>query len=116
MSPTEIVIPVLPRGGSTDRRAGLQGSLATASESAARSISKRIMHVALDEESLARTVTAAISIAKSIQERVTPDSKFELSELEISLGVSATGKVGFIGTGLDVECEASFSVVLRHEV
>lgn len=112
---TTVVLPVLPRGKSTTRQPSVKGSLASASTSTAKALAGKLQGVQLDDASLSTTLAAAIAVADRVQARLPPSSGLDISEIEISFGVSATGKVGFLGTGLDIECEASFTIVFTKE-
>lgn len=109
---THIVLPILHEEQASGSRDVYEGELATHGGSVSKSISDRLPGIHVDERSLEETVDAALKLAASIQSQATTDSGFALSSLEVSLGVSATGKVGFLGTGVDVAGSATFTVVL----
>ena len=112
--PSSIQIPVMPRINRKPDTRTTKGALASAADSLAKSVSSKLPNVNVDEASLKTSLQAAISVAEKIQDNTPKESGFRISELEISFGITATGKVGLLGTGIDIECEASFSVTLTR--
>lgn len=104
----EINLPVFSSISRENPSSKTKGSLA-AGKLPKPKIANQLTEIALDEESLNRTLDAAYAIASAIKNNERETSGPKLKEFEVTIGVSATGKVGLLGTGIDFECEASFT-------
>jgi hypothetical protein len=109
MTTTRVInLPILTDGNRVATSGQFRGTVATGAVTGA------LGNLPVDEGSLSDTLRAALDMATVIDGHARADNAFRLSELQISLGVSTTGKVGFLGTGVDVGCEATFTVVLTR--
>jgi hypothetical protein len=104
----KITLPVLTDRNRVATSGQFRGTVATGA------VTDALENLPVDEQSLSETLQAALDMATAIDDQASDQNGFRLSELQISLGVSTTGKVGFLGTGVDVGCEASFTVVLSR--
>ena len=104
----KINLPILTDRNRVTTSGKFRGTVATGA------VTDALGNLPVDEQSLSETLRAALDMATVIDDQATTHNGFRLSELQISLGVSTTGKVGFLGTGVDVGCEASFTVVLSR--
>lgn len=111
MTESKLVLPVLTeKTSATESQTTTRGSLASAGRRGiAKSAASKLAEIAIDTESLQTTVAAAMALAAEMQKHTEKRSGIRLKEFEVSMGISATGKVGLLGVGVDVECEASFA-------
>lgn len=89
------------------------GGLATVKPNKVNSITDRLDKIVLDTESLQRAITSVDKMVNIIKSTATNGSDISLSEVELELGVTATGKIGILGTGFDIECEARMKLTFK---
>jgi hypothetical protein len=110
---TAIVVPVLPTAGAESRRVA-RGGLASGESPSFNSASQTLEAVTLDGKSLAQTVEAVQAMALEVNAR-TQGKSVSLSEVQLEVGVSATGKVGILGIGADLQCAAKLQLKFKIE-
>ena len=54
------------------------------------------------------------SVVAEMMDDTPPQSEFSMSKIEVKLAVSASGKVGFLGTGAEASADASITVVFER--
>jgi len=54
------------------------------------------------------------SVAEMLIEGEVPESAFKMNKIEVKLGISAKGKVGFLGTGAEAGADASITVTFER--
>lgn len=64
----------------------------------------------IDEATLAQCLNAADALVKAVQNKM---KQAKLDSIAFQLGVAATGKVGFLGTGLDVQVSAAIQLSFK---
>ncbi|TKA94895.1 hypothetical protein FAZ78_19755 [Cereibacter changlensis] len=69
----------------------------------------------IDSELLSKELSALIrSVVPAVDSIPPKTGQMQVSEIELSLTVSASGRVGFIGSGVEAGAEASIKVVLKR--
>lgn len=111
----QIVIPVfvntLPR--LSDDTDSIIGEPSTAFDRAAEIAGEALAHLSIDGVSLRQCLEAArfiLLLAEQQQEKL-PHLKTD--SLGFELGISATGKVAFLGNGVNVQTAAKISITLK---
>ena len=66
--------------------------------------------VQIDEATLSACLNAADAITKAVRDKI---KEAKLDSIAFQLGVAATGKVGFLGTGLDVQASAAIQLSFK---
>lgn len=108
-----LYLPIL-RGGPRKDLTGPTGALASIGDTVTVAAGDRIASLAIDSDSLARVVAAVLQAAHAADAAIPADTKMRLSAFEVSLGITAAGSVGLLGTGVNVECEASFTLTFER--
>lgn len=103
-------IPILLNGDSSLRI----GGPATISEVAKAEVRHALSLLSVDNETFDQCLTAAQIMFQIIQRRYI-DSPIKTDSISIELGISATGKVGFLGTGMDVQAAAKIQISLSSQ-
>lgn len=110
-----ISIPILTPPPLNESSRIPSGGLASGTSSRPKSAATALELVTLDQGSLAKTIDAVQLIASDIKSQVASSHSISLSELQIEVGISATGKVGIIGFGADLQCAAKLQLKFRVE-
>lgn len=55
------------------------------------------------------------SLSEMMEEGDHPEAKFSMNKIEVNLGISASGKVGFLGTGAEASADASITVTFERK-
>jgi hypothetical protein len=91
-------------------KSGASGELAGIADAAASAAKKRLTSISVNDDALRAAIEAVAATAARIEQAVPLSVPFSLSSFEVSLGITASGAVGILGTGVDVECEATFTL------
>ena len=101
-----LTIPVLQELKTPIRKTGTAGLAGKVKKAAQVAISE----LPIDEASLGQCLLAAQTLLNRMEGKIKgakPDS------ITFQLGISGTGKVGFMGTGVDVQVAASIQLTLK---
>jgi len=107
---TTLQIPILLKADSPQSI----GGPATIAEIAKTEIGHALSLLSVDHETLEQCLTAAQIMFQIVQRRYM-DSPIKTDSISIELGISATGKVGFLGTGVDVQAAAKLQITLSSQ-
>ena len=107
----KIVIPVITHQHSaTEVDAGGAASLGKRVREAA---SETIKNLPFDAEALDSAINAATSILGRATAAASRLPGIELDTMSIHIGITASGSVGLLGTGAEVEADASFEITFK---
>lgn len=71
---------------------------------------------AVDQEVLGANLQALVgSLCESFAKLEAEVGSYSVEEIQVSVGVSASGKVGILGTGVEAEGSASLSVTFKKK-
>ena len=73
-----------------------------------------IASLVVDENTLGQCLQAAQSLMKFMEEKIN-NTKIKTDTISFQLGITTTGKVGFLGTGVDVQFAATLQLTLKVE-
>lgn len=105
---TRITVPILrPRD---NRATGDTGGAATIGRRTRKAISEEVASLAIEQDALDQVIRAAVSILSRAISSESKTKNIRVNALSIHVGITAGGSVGILGTGLDVEAEASFEI------
>lgn len=109
----ETIVPVLLPNADKTRSpsGGLASGRATATNVAANTLDL----VRLDPESLTQAINAIEDVVSQVKEQAASSTSISLLELQLELGLSATGKVGILGIGADLQCAAKLQLKFKVE-
>ena len=108
---TKIVVPTLTHKNS--QAVSDTGGAATVGARARKAISEQIANITIESDSLDRVVEAAVGIFNQAVSSASKLKEIKVDEISIHIGITAGGSVGILGTGVDVEAEASFEITFK---
>lgn len=110
--PVGLTIPVLASAVApiSEQPRKTSGGLATSQSSLNKRISSNLQQIAIEQESLRNALQAIEQMVSSIQDPALAQKSTRLTEVQLTLGVSATGQVGILGVGVNVQCAASIQL------
>jgi hypothetical protein len=88
------------------------GEPATLGDVLSRRVKNALNAITLDESAIHNCAKSAFAIVKSFDGGLGKNSHVRVETLDFEMGVSTTGKVAFLGSGVDVELAAKFVVKL----
>jgi hypothetical protein len=105
-----IVIPVLvsKREGGSDA-----GGVASVGQKARRAVHEQIESISVDEAALDRIIDSAVTFFQRAAATASKVPRVQLDTMSVQLGVTASGALGLLGTGIEVEAEASFELTFK---
>lgn len=105
-----IVIPVLvsKRAGGSDA-----GGVASVGQRARKAVHEQVESIAVDEAALDRIIDSAVTFLQRATMMASRVPAVQLDTMAVQLGVTASGAVGLLGTGIEVEAEASFELTFK---
>jgi hypothetical protein len=92
---------------------GTIGSPATVADKLKAAAGKVVFSLAIDEESLRKSIDSALSMINVVRQQLDDASDVKLNTFSVDFGISSTGKVGFSGSGLDVQLASKFQVTFK---
>jgi hypothetical protein len=105
----ELLIPVFTE---PDRDDSI-GEPASIRDTIKRVLGKSICVLQIDEETLNQCVSAAANLLYQLDKMSTQSSKVKTDSITFQLGVSSTGKVALIGSGVDIELATTIQVTFK---
>lgn len=108
---SKIVIPILtPK----DQRAVSDtGGAATSGGGGRKTISDQVRDITIEPDSLEQAIQAAVKILDQAVNSPSKPDGVKVDEMSIHVGITAGGSVGILGTGVNVEAEASFEITFK---
>lgn len=106
----KILIPVFQKGLKTQTVGGPASLKKKVKDEINEGAKEVLATLEVDNTTLDQCITSARALIKSIREK-SPDLTPET--ISIQLGISTTGKVGFLGTGIDVQLAAVIQLTLK---
>lgn len=88
------------------------GGPATIGETLKAEVGHALSLLSVDEETLEQCLTAAQVLFQIVHTRYA-NSPIKTDSISFELGVSGTGKVGFLGIGLDIQAAAKLQITLK---
>ena len=67
----------------------------------------------IDTESLHETISSLYQILDTIKE-TDQEKRITIDTIKINLGVSASGKIGLLGTGVEIKTDANIELSLKY--
>jgi hypothetical protein len=107
MAPT-LTIPVFT-GIDDARNIGGPASIADKIKTEVQDV---VASLVVDEHTLGLCIQAAQNLMKFVEEKFS-NTKIKTDTISFQLGITATGKVGFLGTGVDVQFAATLQLTLK---
>jgi hypothetical protein len=105
-----IVIPVLV---SKQAGGGDPGGVASIGRNAREAVHEQVESIAVDEAALDRIIDSAVAFLRRAAAAASKVPKVQLDTMAVQLGVTASGAIGLLGTGIEVEAEASFELTFK---
>ena len=109
---TQITIPVLLSAHAADAAPDIGGA-ATVAERARESLTEHIRDISVDSTAIEVAIDAATAMLHTTAERASTSRAIRVDSLSLQLGVSATGSIGLLGTGANVQAAATFQITFK---
>jgi hypothetical protein len=105
---SKIVIPVLT---AKDQRA--VSDIGGAATSGRKTISEQVRDITIEPDSLEQAIQAAVKVLDQAVNSPSKPEGVKVDGMSIHVGITAGGSVGILGTGVNVEAEASFEITFK---
>jgi hypothetical protein len=86
---------------------------ATVGDTVRRAVNSRVKDIALDATSLVQVTENALAMIGSLLGAVDGQSNVKIDTFKVQFGVSAAGKVAFLGVGGQMQTTAVFEVAFK---
>ncbi len=106
-----MVIPVVVHHHSTTEVDA--GGTASVSKRVREAASESVKSLAFDSDALDAAIEAATAILSRATSAASRLPSIEVDTMSIHIGITASGSVGLLGTGAEVEADASFEITFK---
>jgi hypothetical protein len=76
-------------------------------------VQNNVGKVLVNAESLASTIQSGLAILEAAKNACPNEADVRVDTMSFEIGVQATGRVGFLGSGADLQIAASFQVTFK---
>ena len=111
----KFVLPVIVSAQGRDVEQLSGGPATSPSRKFKERIQESVKDTLIDADALQHAVTAAVELFEGVIDATATSNRIQVESLSFQMAVSATGKVGLLGTGVDVQAEATFEVTFKLE-